>query len=246
MGSFRHSWIVLLGLFAFVAAVAWIVVSPPGQRPPDINFLASDAHFAVAGQHIVVPIVALSGPDHVFDLGGRQTRSFADQIRQAARNPAKPMPMDHVDFLIHEYRYTGEHLASAGICPRLTRRWSQALCRGEHKGLLRRLPERFNLFDRSKLDLLKSYGTVGGERQYDQIRNMVYPDRVGMGCDRTTKFCTAVIEAQPGVVAVWTVWTHEQTGTTPQQMADAQGPAIVQFVRRAIGEVEDPTLLDAE
>jgi hypothetical protein len=246
MRFFRDFWIVVAGVSALIAALAWIVISPPGPRPPDINFLASDAHFSLAGLHFVVPVVALRGPGHVFDLSGRRTRSLADDIREQARDPAKPKPMDHIDFFIGEYRYTGEHVASVGICPRLTRRWSQVLCRGDHKGLLRRLPEQFDLFDRSKLDLLRNYGTVGGERKYDQIRNMIQAEQVGMGCDRDTKFCTAAIEAQPGVVAVWTVWSNEQTGVTARQMADTQGPAIVQFVRRAIGEVEDLTLPDVE
>jgi len=232
MGFFRAFWIVVLGVLAFIAALAWIVVSPPGPRPPDINFLASDAHFAIAGQHFVVPVVALRGPDHVFDLGGQRTRSLADQIREEARDPAKPKPMDHIDLLIREYHYTGEHVASVGICPRLTRRWSQALCRGEHKGLLRRLPERFDLFDPSKLDL--------------RTKHIIKADQVGMICDGDGKACKAAIEVQPGLVAVWWVWSNRQSRVTAQQMADTQGPAIVQFVRRAIGEVEDPTLLDAE
>jgi hypothetical protein len=41
-------------------------------RPPDVPFLSSDFHFAVGGQHIVIPAVAMRGPGHVFDLSGRK------------------------------------------------------------------------------------------------------------------------------------------------------------------------------
>jgi hypothetical protein len=59
-----------------------------------------------------------------------------------------------------------------------------------------------------------------------------------------SRVCTAVVDVLPGLLAVWTVWSDEQTGMTAQKMANEQGTAIVQFVRRALVPAEDPTLVD--
>jgi len=37
----------------------------------DVQFLASNVYFIVGGQDITIPVVAIRGPDHTFDLGGR-------------------------------------------------------------------------------------------------------------------------------------------------------------------------------
>jgi hypothetical protein len=172
--------------------------------------------------------------------------SLKEKLKSQASDSSNPMRMDRLDLMIREYKYTGEHLASLNICPLLTRKWSQSLCRGQHRGLLKRLPEKFDLLDRGKLDLLRSYWTVGKERQYDQVKDMaIQPGVTEIGCDRESRFCTAMVEVLPGLLAVWTVW-NGGTGGTAQEIADTQGGAIVQFVRRALGPVEDPTLVDAE
>jgi hypothetical protein len=54
----------------------------------------------------------------------------------------------------------------------------------------------------------------------------------------------AAVEALPGLLAVWTVWSTE--GETAAQMAQRQGAAIVEFVRRAISPIEDKTLATAD
>ncbi len=88
---------------------------------------------------------------------------------------------------------------------------------------------------------------MGRERVYDQVKDMAMrPGVTEIGCDKQSRFCTAVVEVLPGLLAVWTVWSNEQTGNTAQQMAETEGPAIVQFVRRAIGPTEDPTLVNAD
>ena len=154
--------------------------------------------------------------------------------------------MEKIDLVIREYQYTGEQLASFGICPLLKRKWSQTLCRGQHQGLLSRLPEKFDLLDRSRLDLLSAF-TVGKERQYDQVKDMALrPGVTEIGCDKQSQFCTAMVGVLPGLLAVWTVWSNEKTGSTAEQMANTQGTAIVQFVRRALGPIEDATLVNAD
>jgi len=55
-----------------------------------------------------------------------------------------------------------------------------------------------------------------------------------------------MVEVLPGLLAVWTVWSDAKTGDSPEEMANTQGAAIVQFVRRALGSVEDPTLVNAD
>jgi hypothetical protein len=157
------------------------------------------------------------------------------------------MPTDSIDVSIRAYESYDEHFGSRDICPLLTRAWARTQCRGQRGGLLGRLPEKFDLLDRSKLDRLKSHVTVGGETRYDQVKDMAFhPGSPEIGCDRQSHFCTAVVEALPGLLAVWTVWPDEKTGRTADQMAQIQGAATVPFVQRAIGPVEDPTLANAE
>jgi hypothetical protein len=233
-----------------VAALAALCVTScsDSPSPPDVQFLASDTHFMVGGQHIVIPAVALRGPGHTFDLNrSRPEMSLKERLKRDATDPGNPMKTDKLDLAIRQYQYTGEHLASLGICPLLKRTWSQSLCRGQHRGLLKRLPEQFDLLDRGKLDLLRNHWTVGKERKYDQVKDMtVHPGVTEIGCDRESQYCTAMVETLPGLVAVWTVWGDGKTGSTAGQMAHTQGEAIVQFVRRALGPAEDPTLVDAD
>jgi hypothetical protein len=214
--------------------------------PPDVPFLSTDAYFSIGGHTITVPMVALRGPGHVFTLHyEKPAKSRKEILKEQATDPNHPMPVDSLDLAIQQYQYTGEHAASVQICPRLTRLWAQLVCRGRHKGVLKNLPDKFDLLDRAKLDRLKNHWTVGGESEYDQARGMAL--QLGMteiGCDRTSDFCTAVVEAEPGLLAVWTVWTNE--GETAAHMAQRQGTAIVEFVRRAIGPVEDKTLATAD
>jgi hypothetical protein len=213
---------------------------------PDVVLLASDVHFQIAGQHIVIPAVAMRQPDHVFNIGGARSGNSKDGLQKKARDTAEPTKMERIDLLIREYQYTGEQLTSRGICPLLKRKWSQTLCRGQQQGLLSRLPKKFDLLDRDRLDILKNYFTVGTERQYDQVKDIALrPGVTEIGCDKQSRFCTAVVEVLPGLLAIWTVWSNETAGFTAEQMADTQGTAIVQFVRRAIGPTEDPTLVDA-
>ena len=232
-----------------VVAAGLSVLGLAGCSPsqPDVALLASDVHFGIGGQHIVLPAVAIRQPDHVFKITGGRPENVKEELQIKGSDPAEPMKMEKVDLLIRQYQYTGEQVASLGICPLLKRKWSQTLCRGQHQGLLGRLPEKFDLLDRGRLDLLKNAFTVGKERQYDQVKDMALrPGVTEIGCDKLSQFCTAVVEVLPGLLAVWTVWSKEKTGSTAEQMADTQGTAIVQFVRRAIGPAEDPDLVNAD
>jgi hypothetical protein len=246
----RNSPMKKLPRAVVAAALSMLCVAECSESPspPDVQFLASDTHFSVGGQHIVIPAVAIRGPDHTFDLGRRRPeKSLKERLKLEASDPSNPMKTDKLDLLIRQYQYTGAHPASENICPLLTRKWSQSLCRGQHRGLLRRLPEKFDFLDRLKLDLLRNHWTVGKERKYDQVKNMaIQPGLTEIGCDRESRFCTAMVEVLPGLLAVWTVWSGGTTGVTAEEMAHTQGVAIVQFVRRALGPAEDPTLVNAD
>jgi hypothetical protein len=235
---------------AVAAAILSMLCVAQCSKGPDIQFLTSDTHFSVGGQHIVVPVVAFRGPDHTFDLSGRRPeKSMKERLRSEASDPGNPMTMDLLPLIIREYQYyvTAEAKPSSEICPLLTRAWSQAVCRGEHRGLLRRLPEKFDLVDRARLDLLKNHWTVGKERKYDQVKDMaMQPGVTEIGCDRDSRFCTALVQVLPGLLAVWTVWSDDKTASTAEQMALTQGAAIVAFVRRALAAAEDPTLVNAD
>ena len=214
--------------------------------PPDVPFLTSDGHFLIGGHVITVPMIALRGPDHTFTLSREKPAKSRKQVlEEQASDPHNPMPVESLALLIHQYEMRDQHGASKEICPPLTRTWAQVVCRGQQKGMLGRLPEKFDLLDRAKLDLLKHHYTVGGEQEYDHVTAMAL--RAGItevGCDKTSKFCTAVVETLPGLLAVWTVWSGD--GETAEQMAERQGLAIIEFVRRGIGPIEDESLATAD
>jgi hypothetical protein len=231
---------LLLSTGLLALSVAGCSKAPP---PLDVRFLASDLHYWVGGQHIVIPVIAVDRPDHTFDLGNRKPgESLKEQLLGAAGDSRNPARADSLRVEVRQYPI--DHQEAHKICPLLTRKWSQAMCLAVHEGLLRRLPRNLELLDRNKLELLQSHWTVGKERVFDQVKDMTLtPGVTEIGCDKESKFCTAAVEAQPGLLAVWTVWSNEQTQVTAQDMAEAQGAAVVQFVRRALGPVEDPTLV---
>jgi hypothetical protein len=154
---------------------------------------------------------------------------------------------DKIDLIIREYQYTGEMAASTAICPLLKRTWSQTICRGTQHGLLSRLPEQFDLLDRGKLDVLKNYWTAGRERVFDQINKKALPlDVTEIACDQHSPYCTAAVEVLPNLLAVWSVSSDEKSGSKAEQIAAAQGAAIVQFIRRGLGPLEDKSLVNLD
>ncbi|ACF01516.1 conserved hypothetical protein [Rhodopseudomonas palustris TIE-1] len=233
----------LVSVFAIGAVTSlYFALAPPElPTPPDVSFLASDAHFMVGGQHLIVPAVALSRFHCVECLEPHRLEKSKAYLQEAS-DPAKPMPARILDVSILRYRDITERSSTPDICPLLTRQWSKAVCRGQTKGILGRLPQSINLRDRT----LGKKTTSGVEQGADRRNDGMRPVAAEVHCDVDAKSCDARIEALPGLLAVWTVWNDERTGTTASEMADRQGLAIVEFVRRAIGPVEDATLLQAE
>lgn len=213
--------------------------------PPDVPFLSTDAYFSVGGHRISVPMAVLRGPDHVFTLNREKpAKSRKEILKEQATNPGLPMIVDHLDLATGQSLFTREFGISDMICPRLTRLWAQLVCRGKETGVLKRLPDRFDLLDRAALDILKTHFLANGRTKYDQVSGMAL--RLGqteVACEQSSD-CTAVVEALPGLVAVWAVWSDK--GESAEQMAQRQGPAIVEFVRRGIGPIEDNSLATAE
>jgi hypothetical protein len=212
----------------------------------DPALLASDVSFNIGGHKVVVPVVTVRGPDAVFSLGRREPNPL-NQMLAKASDPNSPLQVDTLPLAIRPYQSTGERLESSKICPLLTRRWAQAVCRDEQSGILKRLPEKFDLFDRQKIEILKRHLTIGGETEYDHVSGMVLrPGTIEIGCDKASKFCTAAVEALPGLLAIWTVWGTDNADAEARSMAREQASAIIEFVQRAIGPSEDVTLLTAD
>jgi hypothetical protein len=211
----------------------------------DIQFLASDLHFTIGGHYVVVPAIDVDAPDRTFDLNPRNARlSRKDQLKKEAFDPGKPAHMDSLGLRIKPYKADYPELRE--VCALLKRKWSRAVCLSEQGNLLRRLPERFLLLDRKKLELLQDYSTVGKERQFDQVKDLALePGVTEIGCDKESIYCTAAVEVRPGLLAAWTVWSDEKTGRTARGMAESQGAAIVQLVGRGLGKGEDQTLAGA-
>lgn len=210
----------------------------------DIQFLASNLHFTIGGHYVEVPVIDVDAPDLTFDLHDDSSAASRNLHPEEALDAGKPAPADSLSLRIRPYK--ADYSVLREVCPLLTRKWSRAVCLSEHGSLLRRLPDRFLLLDRQKLELLQSYWTVGKERQFDQVKPLALePGVTEIGCDRQTKFCTAAVEVLPGLLAVWTVWSDEKSGRTAREMAESQGTAVVQLVRRGLGKEEDPTLAAA-
>jgi hypothetical protein len=215
------------------------------QAASRAQYFASDRYYVIGGQRIIVPVVALRGPGHVFNLSTHETERTG--ASETPRDPDNPIQANKLDLIIREYQYAGEMTASTAICPLLKRAWSRIICQGTQRGLLRRLPEQFDLLDQGKLDLLKDHRTVGGERVLNQINGKTLPLGVTKtSCDQHSPYCTAVVEVLPNLLAVWTVSSDEKSGGKTEQIADAQGAAIVQFVRRGLGPYEDNSLVDLD
>jgi hypothetical protein len=88
-----------------------------------------------------------------------------------------------------------------------------------------RLPEKFDLLDRARLDLLRNHITVGKARVYDQVKDMVIqPGVTRIACDQASASCMAVVEVLPTLLAIWTVSGHPNTGEVPEQMASRKAP----------------------
>ncbi len=211
----------------------------------DIQFLASDLHFTIGGHYVVVPAIDVDAPDRTFDLkGGDSGLSRKDRLKKDALDSVKPAPAESLGLRIKPYKADYSELRE--VCALLKRNWSRAVCLSEHGSLLRRLPERFLLLDRERLELLQHYWTVGKERQFDQVKDLALePGVTEIGCDKESIYCTAAVEVLPGLLAVWTVWSDEKNGRTARRMAESQGAAIVQLVGRGLGKDEDPTLAGA-
>jgi hypothetical protein len=226
----------------------WVAGCSDEPPAPNVEFLASDAHFLVAGHHIVVPIAAIQGPGQVFTIGHKLSNNQGKDLKTKAADPNNPMRVDSVALAVYEYGQANERIESAKLCPLLKRRWAQMVCRGHYNETLRRLPLKFDLFDRQKLERLKRRGSAGSvETQYDHVKDMTLPLGVPVvRCDMSSEFCTSAVETVPGMIAVWAVWYDERTGETPAQMSMRQGPAVVEFVRRAIGPTEDITFVTTD
>lgn len=234
--------------FALLTAGFGALLAAGCARPQpkfDIQFLASDLHLTIGGHYVVVPAIDVDAPDRAFDLNGRHSGlSRKDQLKKEALDPGKPAPADSLGLRIKPYKADYPELRD--VCTLLKRKWSRAVCLSEQESLLRRLPERFLLLDRKRLELLQNYWTVGKERQFDQVKYLALtPGITEIGCDQESIFCTAAVEVLPGLLAVWTVWSDEKTGRTARDMAESQGAAVIQLVGRGLGKDEDPTLAGA-
>jgi hypothetical protein len=90
-----------------------------------------------------------------------------------------------------------------------------------------------------------AYFSVGGHRISVPMAVLRGPGQVfTLNREKPAKSRKEMVEAQPGLLAVWTVWSRD--GETADQRAERQGLAIVEFVRRGIGPIEDKTLATAD
>lgn len=215
------------------------------KKSLDVEFLAEDAFFEIAGETITLPFIAVSYQPVTFDLNPRRNDVSVDEhqarMREMAGDPSSPKGSESLTLYLEVYGHFGERLMSSKICPLLSREWARNICRNQRPGQLANVPRRLRLIDRERASqLLARSLTVGMERMSDQIASMRFePGRPEIGCDKATKFCTAVVPITSRLLAVWTVWDAENKSESSLEMARRQGRAIYQLVRHGFGENED-------
>src|SRR4051812_13514970 len=116
---------------ALAATILLLSLAGCSGPAPEVEFLASDAFFTIADQRVVVPFVALSSVSPLPDGGapGPDVALTDARIKAIAGRPDAAAPAAAVTITIREYQFYGEHAASLAICPRLSRKWSQYMCR---------------------------------------------------------------------------------------------------------------------
>ncbi|WP_274627998.1 hypothetical protein [Arvimicrobium flavum] len=221
-------------VLALILAMILAACGPPIPEVPEAEFAASDAHFLIGSERVILPFVAVrgaSGPkpyrNDAFHEKDGDDESRTKRMREAAGNPHSPMPIGMLEVSIRHY--AGEMFRVEELCPLLRRQWAKALCRGERVGIIAELPQRFYLVGLRYLSQLE----MG-----DQIAATGKPP-VGspkLVCDRKSEFCKAAVAVSPDMLAVWTVWSNGREGV--EQMAERQGSAISKFVRDELGKQE--------
>lgn len=226
----------------------------PKPDEPDPSFLATDAFFQIGGESITLPFVAVRSPRSLdsfadsLDEFRREGRHFSEaykrRFRQVATDPANPMKLASVDVLVFPYKYYGQHVRSTAICALLQRAWAQQVCVGSRPGLLKYLPEKFNLIGVESIANLSHWHVSGGGNVLDRVDQMNLrmniPEAV---CGDQPTLCTAALLATPTLLAVWSVWSSSQPSGSALAMAKSQGAAISQFIRHGLGADENYDLL---
>lgn len=116
----KQTSIVVVAILVFFLAL-WGLRS--GEPPrPDVPWLASNAYFKVAGQPVVIPVVAVAQPGSTFSLGGGRSGRFISEV--SGIDPEHPRLRDQLSVSIREYNYRGEWVDAVEICPLLKRKWS--------------------------------------------------------------------------------------------------------------------------
>ena len=220
-------------LIVIIAFLAW----SEKKRRLDFEFFSNDTYFEIAGQTIILPSLF-----YTWQIKIKYTSedTYQNDQRNMGENPAKPQIVRSMRVFVEIYRTFGERFSSQGICPILSREWARNICENKRPGQLKNLPQSFLLLNRDHIDILKRYPTVGKERQYDQIVEMRFePGQSEIGCDKESKFCTAIVTIDPKLIAVWTVWSENDSPNSASNMAERQGRAIFQLVENGLGKIED-------
>jgi hypothetical protein len=241
----RLFWMLpaILGLIA-IALISEL--RDPHPQPLDAEFLASDGHFMIGGQHIVIPIgsIRMSGQGaQTFSLAPAKRVNWYDLMKAKALNPAQPMEISEAT--IHPmYSVEGDLKEGRRICEALKRPWARTMCFGRKEGPLKDLPEyRFEIIAASHRDHLNQHSMSGFSRSLETLvtptpglSTSTYYD-----CTRQPGFCWASIEALPGVLAYWSAGSTPARGEYPYLKAQAEGAAVRELLSRGMGPELDPT-----
>ena len=233
----------------------WARAERPRASDAYIDFLASDSYIIVGDVILTAPFVAL--PDYVFAKPGfsldragdrRRAQERLEWFRTSASKAQTAPILEKAEINIRPYGWNDADASYRRICFHLTRQWARSVCDDPWSPIAQSLPT-FYIFDIRKPDAFDSHSGPDGETIGGQLRTMrIEHDAASVVCGSKTssgtRFCTAATLIQQNLAAVWLLSDDMNRGETHLERADREANAIANFVRYAMGPIEDfPPLL---
>jgi len=218
---------------------------------PDPNFLSSDLYFQIGDLEISIPVVAMNSissnslkptalPSYSTHspFGGNDrrfaTKEYKDALLGLAGDNTALLKLDSIGLNFEVYGSYGEYSVSSKICPLLTEKWSQDICRSSQARSEYGLPRRLRLVTEDGLDIFSRYSFSGikGERGSDLIDIIrSFSKTAKVGCTRENEYCYAGIAVSENVFSVWNVYCQELTIETCAIQSKTEGHSIYKLVQ---------------
>lgn len=212
-----------------------------------LSRLVTDAHVVVGDVSLVLPHVALrvsgmAGYSFSLNRDGDRQRALEVFYQESGFNKTAPI-LNKIEISLHTYGWKDSDPTLAVDCEKLSRLWSKSICNDPWAALRFAMPySGFYFVDDRHFEVFDNFYTVAGGKRSDQLRAMVLSTgQVSISCDQefnaTTKFCTAAIQLQNHLTAVWSVW--DKPTETAEDQSKREGQAIAAFLTHSISQSEN-------